>query len=1042
MTPKSNPIIAWFAGHPTAANLLMLIFLFMGVLSVTNLQRETFPEFTPNEVRVSVAYPGATAEDVEEAICQRIEDALDAISNVEEVRSDARENLGQVTVEMVEGADPITFFNDIKTEVDAIDNFPEQAEDPVVTELNRTELVCAVAVAGPMTPADLKVYCEDVKDRMRRLPEISEVELTGFSDRQIRIEVPVQNLMQLSMSVSDLADRIARQSVDLPSGTIETRDADVLIRFSDLRRTVAEYEDLIVISGNSGAEVRLGDIATITDTFELEEDKVIFNGQRAGVLNIKKTQDQDALTIMDAVQAFLERERQTAPPTVKYVITRNISKIVRDRLQMLVVNGLQGLLLVFLTMWLFFTFRFSFWVAMGLPVSFMAGFFFMDALGFSLNMLSLVGLLLAIGLLMDDAIVISENMAAHLKQGKSPLQAAVDGASEVAGGVLSSFITTVCIFGSIAFYITGNIGKVLWVMPVVLIITLSVSLVEAFLILPNHLSHALHGMENKGRFRLWFEDRFESFRKNVVGRLASLAVSWRYLLIGLVLAAFATSLGLLAGGVLKMRAFPDIEGDVLEARLLLPQGAPLQRTEETVASITEALGRVNDHYKPMQPKKQDLVQNVNIRFSENADAYETGPHVATITADLLSAETRNAPMDDIQNLWREETGQLPDVISLTFKEPAMGPAGLPIDIRLMGDDLAQLKAASGELIDWLDDYKGVFDLNDDLRPGKPEILVQLKPGALSLGLDAASIARQLRAAFWGQEADEIQAGSESFEIDVRLAKEDQDSLADLDHMRIVTPSGEQAPLSSVANLTEGRGWSRIARVDGVRTVTIRGDMDARVANSGEIIADTQKRFLPQLAQQYPGVTFGLEGESAEGAKTGQSLLKAFAVGIFGIFVLLSFQFRSYLEPFVVIAAIPLAFIGVIWGHALLGYDLSMPSIMGFVSLAGVVVNDSILLVLFIKKGVAQGLSIPQAAAQASPQRFRAVLLTSLTTIMGLIPLLLERSLQAQVLIPLAVSLVFGLTTATLLVLFVIPAFYAILGDMGLTKTPLAADYPE
>lgn len=1033
-------VIAFFAGHPTAANLLMLIFLGLGVFALPQLLRETFPDFAPTQVEVVVIYPGAAAETVEESVCQRVEDALDGITGMEEVVSEAREGRGRIVAEMVEGGDYRQFIEDIRTEVEAIDDFPEEAEDPVIKELNRTDAVVAIAVTGPMSASHLKMYCEKLKDRLLRYDKISVVEVEGFSDHQIRIEIPAATLMQFGLSLSDITDAIRRQSIDLPAGNIRTDQEDMLIRFDDERQRVREFEDLVVVSGSHGAEIALGQIARVTDRFELDEDKLLFDGERAGLLMVKKTKDQDALRVLDDVQAFLQRERRLAPPDVRLTLTRNVTKIVRDRLTLLVDNGIQGLILVFFAMWLFFNIRMSFWVAMGLPVSFLASIFVMHLAGLTLNMLTMVGLLLALGLIMDDAIVIAENIAAHLQRGKSALRAAIDGTREVSSGVMSSFATTLFIFGPMAVLIQGNIGKVLWVMPTILIMTLAVSLVEAFWILPNHLSHSLAHMPQKpSGFRRAFNTRFERVREQWVGRFVDRAIHWRYLFLGTVLCLLLISVAMLAGGYLKQVAFPDVEGDVLEARVLLPQGTPLHRTEAVVQRLTRALNNVNDELTPLQPGSAPLVKSSTVQYNTNSDAGEVGPHVVTVVADLLDAEKRTTSIDDLAARWETEAGAMPDIISLAFKEPSLGPAGRDIEIRLQGEDLAELKQASTQLVHWLERYEGVQYIIDDLRPGKPEVRVRLLPGATALGLDAQLIARQLRTAFHGQEAQEIQVGTESYEIDVRLTREDRNSLADLEYFHVTTPNGGQVPLRSVAELQLGRGVARIARVDSVRTVTVQADVDARIANANAIVQDTVRQFLPGLLKQHPDLDYTIEGSVKEGGITGASLRKAMLIGVFAIFVLLSFQFRSYLEPFVVITAIPLAFIGVIWGHLLMGLELSMPSIMGFVSLAGVVVNDSILLVDFLKRRMREGMPTPKAAATASRQRFRAVLLTSLTTIVGLIPLLLERSLQAQVLIPLACSLVFGMLTSTFLVLSVVPALYTVLDDLGLTESARKTD---
>jgi multidrug efflux pump subunit AcrB len=1027
-------MIRFFAGHATAANLLMLMFIVLGLVGLTTLRRETFPDFSEDMVQISVVYPGATAEDVEDAVCRRIEDAVDGVNYVLEMTSEARENMGSVTVEMEEGGDIRTFLEDIKTEVEAIDDFPEQAEDPIVRELNRTDLVIALAVSGPMAVTDLKNYCEDLKDRLKLDAGISLVDIYGFSDRQIRIQIPAAVLMQYGLSMDEIAGVIASQSLDLPAGSIETREKDILLRFTDERQTPLEFDDLIVVGGKSGAEIRLGDIAQIRDVFELDEDKFIFNGQRAGLLQISKTKTEDIIEIYHRVRGFVETERHTAPPGIRLELTQDVASIVQDRLDLLTDNGLQGLLLVFLTMWLFFNFRLSFWVAMGLPVSFLGAFYLMPQIDYSLNMLTMVGLLIGLGLLMDDAIVIAENVATHLKKDKSIFNAVIDGVSEVKNGVLASFTTTVCVFGPISF-LHGTMGKILRVMPVVLIMVLAVSLIEAFWILPHHLAHSLKGYNpaQLNRFRQRFEGWIAGIRENVLGRTIDTAIRWRYLFVGITIAVFILSLSMISTGILKFKAFPEVDGDIIQARILLPQGTPLEATQQLATRLTNALEAVDKAFMPDQPDQQHLVQNVSIQYNANSDAYESGAHVATISADLLSAEIRNARIDDILNRWREQVGNVPDVLSLKFTEPSVGPGGRPIDIRLRGTDLNRLKQASLEMQDWLKQFRGVFDLSDDLRPGKPEIRLRMREGAKGLGLNAQIIASQLRSAYYGRTASEIQVGSESYEIDVRLTESDKNSLADLAYFHVTLPDGKQAPLSSVAILEPARGYARIAAVNGLRTVTIQGDVDPRMTNSRQIMGRLQNEFLPLLKRNYPEIRTSLEGESKESAKTGKSLRNGFMIGLVGIFILLSFQFRSYVEPIVVMVAIPFAFIGVIWGHILMGLDLSMPSMMGAVSLSGIVVNDSILLVEFIKIRRRQGQSIPEAARHASRERFRAVLLTSLTTIAGLLPLLSEKSFQAQILIPLAASIVFGLMASTVLVLVIVPSLYAILGDFGLAN---------
>ncbi len=1027
-------IVEYFTSHPTAANLLMAAFMFLGVITAPSLLRETFPRFTPDRVQISIAYPGASAEDVEEAVCERVEEALESLSDVAEITSVATEGAASITVEMDEGGDINRFLEDVKTEVDAIDDFPAVVEDPVYTEMNRMDFVMSVAVTGPMSAPALKAYCEDLKDRIIASTDVTQVDVSGFSDHQIRVEISANTLMQYGLSVLDISSAIAAQSVDLPGGTLETPDGNLLIRFMDQRRTIPQFEDLVVVAGSTGAELRLGDIATITDRFEVDEDKILFNGERAGILEINKARHQDALRLVEQVEAFLEKEQIQAPPTVHMTVTRNVSEIVGDRLHMLLINGMEGLALVFLTMWLFFSFRYAFWVSMGLPVSFLATLYGMQITGMTVNMMTMVGLLLATGLIMDDAIVIAENVAAHVRRGKRPYDAVVDGTCEVAAGVASSFFTTLLVFGSLAVFMEGNIGKVLWVMPFVLILSLGVSLIEAFLILPHHLAHSLEGLreERQPRFRIAFEEYFARFRERGIGRGVDWVVRWRYVFVGCVAAVLVLSLGMIAGGRLRFTVFPTVEGDQIEARVLMPQGTPLFKTEAVAQRLVSVLQDIDAELSPLQPEGEHLVRNIAVYFNRNEDANESGPHVVTVSADLLKAEKRNSRLEEVTSLWRERTGVLPDVISLVWKEPVMGPGGMALSFRLKGKDLASLKAASHALQQWLAQYQGVVDLQDDLRPGKQEIRATMKSGAKALGLDAQTIGSQLRAALYGSTATELQYHGESYEVDVRLAEKDRDSLADLEYFHITDASGNQVPLNGVVNLEYGRGWARISRVNGLRTITVEGDVDTQLANANQIRMDTMRRFIPELLSKYPGVSLSQEGEAKEGAKTGGSMGMAFLVGIVGVFMLLSFQFGSYAEPLCVLTAIPMALIGVIWGHLLMGLDLTSQSLMGFVALSGVVVNDSILLVEFLKIRMDKGMVATEAAPEASRNRLRAVLLTSLTTIAGLGPLLLETSLQAQILIPLACSLIFGLAMSTVLVLFLVPALYCVLDDLGLT----------
>ena len=1024
-------MIRFFAAHPTIANLLMTLFLVAGLFVAPTLLRETFPRAEQNQVEITVPYPGARPEDVESAICERIENALDAVTGIERQSCEAREGLARSVVKKREGEDFQSFVADVKSEIDAITDFPDRAEAARVRPLGQTDFVASVAVTGPDTRTGLKDYAQDLRTRMLQWGGIPKVDIRGFSTRELQIGLKPEALHQFGVSVSDIARAVQAGSLDLPAGSVETSAETLLIRIAEERRDVGDLAALIVRSSAAGGQVRLGDVAEITERFALDDDVVLFDRRPAAILDINKTRAEDSLRIVDELQAFLAAERQQAPPGVVMEITTDAASVVRDRLTLVVVNGLQGLALVFLVLWLFFGFRFSFWVAMGLPVSFMGGVALMGAVGYSLNLMTTLGLLIVIGLLMDDAIVIAENIARLREKGRSAMDAAVEGAVQVFPNVLASFGTTAMIFGSLAF-LQGDLGAVLRVVPVVMLFVLMVSLVEAFLILPHHLIHSLEARSKPGPVTAGVERAMDWTRERLVGPLVDFTISWRYATAGISFAILLVSVAMLAGGHLKFTAFPELDGDTIVARVLLPQGTPLSRTEEIVAKLESGLDQVNTRLSPDQPQGAALIRHVSVYYGLNRDAFETGAHVATISVDLLPSAERNSRPDEIMELWRDIVGPVPDVINLKFAESTIGPAGIAIDLRLKGDDLEMLKSASLELQDWVWHYGGVTSVLDDLRPGKREMRITLNDAAGPMGITAAMIADQLRAAYFGTTISEMQVDGSLLEVTAQLAARAQSSERAFDDFIITRGDGSNVPLSIVANVETGQGYARINRENGVRTVTVQGAIDTRIANANAIVGDTLARFVPELLAKYPGVAIDVEGQNAEAGKTQQSMLKGFLIGLIGVFLLLSFLFRSYVEPIVVMLVIPLSLPGAIFGHMAMGLNFSMPSMLGFVALAGVVVNNSILLVDFVKHEHGDASTVAIAAARAARARFRAIFLTTTTTAAGLLPILTETSLQAQILIPLVASLVFGLLAASLIVLFSLPAIYAILDDLGLS----------
>ena len=1024
-------IIHYFAAHPTAANIIMIVIILLGLASVSGLNKETFPQLKADKVRVSVPFPGASPSDVEEGICNRLEDATDGIVFLEEQQCAASDNIGTITLTMKEGGDIKQFKDDVQVAIDLVTDFPEGVEDITVQELGRTDTVLVVAVRADLPQSELKDLAEYYRERLLNTPKVPIVEVIGFSQHQYRILVTPETLKHYQLSIQDIANLISKQSLDSPAGVLEGKDRLYQIRYENLRRTPKELADLVVLNSGKGATIRLGDIAIIEDNFAVPEEYTTFNGKPAGLILVSKNKDDDTLKVYDAVKQFVEAENAKLPEGTQLVITRDAATIVADRLNLLLKNGWQGLILASFALFLFFSWRYTIWVAIGLPVSFLGGLMLMSILGVSINMISMIALLMAIGILMDDAIVLSESIEHEYRKGKTPLQAALDGTNNVLRGILSSFTTSVVLFGSLLF-LDGEMGQIMSILPIVLLSVLSISLIEAFLILPHHLKQSLAKQEKVGKatWRKHFDRYFDILREGV-GRLASGAIHLRYFVLGSTIAIFIFSIGMMVSGVVKFKGFPKIEGNIMQARVLLPQGTPFKRTFEVVEALKLSLQEAVEEL-PKEPEGK-LVTNIEISYGINKDAHETGPHLATITLDILGTEKRHTSLAELQNKWREKTPVMPDVLSIQFKEPVFGPGGQAISIRLQGNDLEQVSKASWELQSWLKAYPSVSNVMDDLRLGKTQFSLSLLPGALAAGVDSQTIAAQLRAAYQGVKVSDVYRGRENYEINVQLDSRPEQAIEDFQQLTIFSRQGKAMPLSAVARITEKREYSRIVRINHQRTVTVVGDIDSTRGNTGQILKHTKQNFLTDLQKRYPKLVIGIEGEVKSDNETSGSVLKGFILGIIGVYLLLSLQFENYREPIMVLINIPLALIGVIWGHYFMGLDMGLPSMIGFVALAGVVVNDSILMVEYVKKHSAEGLTMHKAAKEAVKDRFRAVFLTSITTVAGMIPILSETSPQAQILVPLVASVVFGMMAATLLILIVLPASYAILDDFGTTK---------
>ncbi len=1026
-------MIRWFASHPTASNLLLILILAIGLFAAPSLKRETFPDYRPTEVSIDIKYRGASASDVEDTVCRRLYDGTKGIEFLDEFTCVAQDNFASATAKMSANGDVIRFITEIQTEVNAIDDFPKNTEKPIIRQLHRSDLVSAVAVAAEMPQQELENYALDLEKKIKAINGVSNVTIKGMSHRQWQIEVPSQILRQYGVSLQTLARTIASQNLDLPIGNLETRNQDILLRFTDQRRSTHNLKSIVILSQKNGGEVLLGDIATIKEIGEFPEEKVIFNGEPALILEVNKSLNADALTVKEALDKLIIYESHRTNKLINLSITQDMTSIVRDRLEMLISNGFIGLLLVILVMSAFFKPRLAVWAVFGLPAAFMGAFAVMAFSDLSLNMITLVALLMAIGIVMDDAIVITDNISVQREKSESAIEAVVAGTKLVLPGVMSSFLTTASVFIPLAF-LSGELGAVLEVMPVVLVAALAASLIEAFWILPHHLKQSFSQSTSNqvSSFRVKFDRGFIQFRERV-GAITDASIKYRNNVLGLVLLILLTTAGIVIGGHVGSEAMPDIDGDVLEARIQMPQGTPLERTESIAQEVSSALLATAKEISTADPNSSDLVQSIQIRHNYNASTRESGPHVATVIVDFLTAEKRSVSLDDITSIWKRHIGVLYGVDQLIIQEPGFGPAGIPVEVRLIGDDLEVLNKASLELVDFLSHYKAVYNVMSDLRLGKPQRAFRLSDGAHNLGLTAENVASQMRSAFLGEIVDTQRSGEHDIEILVRQSEHDRNSLDDLSNFVISTPNGAQVPLNVVVETIEKREWSKITRIDGERTITIEANVDANMASGQSIVSNLKSEWLDEFSKKYPNITVKFEGQVARSAETGSSIARGLVIGLIGIFVILSFQFKSYVEPLIVMLSIPLAFVGVIWGHIIMDYYISMPSLIGAASLAGIVVNNAILLIHFIKSNKHQNLSVVEAAGKASRDRLRAILISSSTTIAGLLPLLFETSTQAASIKPMVISVVFGLLSATILVVIVIPALYVLFDDWNLTN---------
>jgi len=1031
----------WSINNRVTVNLVMIFIFVAGAITVSNMRRELFPQFALDFINVTVPYPGASPEEIEEGICVKIEEKLKGIEGISRIISAANEGSGSVTVELESSADAKSALDDIKKEVDRIDTFPTESEKPIVTEIVKRDPTVSVAVYGDVSERLLREVAEKIRDDLIDTESISLVDLIGVREYEISVEVSEENLTRYSISFDHVVRAIKSGSIDLPGGTIKTRHGEILVRSKGQLYTGREFENLPLITQPDGTVVRLGQVAKIIDGFEDVDIRTRFNSKPAALVQVNRTSQEDVIEIARTVREYVKRQKEKMPDGINLAIWLDISVMVQGRIDLLLRNGIQGITLVFIILALFLNLRLAFWVAVGIPISFLAAFMVLDSFDATINMISLFAFIMTLGILVDDAIIVGENIFRHYRKGKPPSEAVIDGLKEVGGPVVMAVTTTVVAFTPLMF-ISGIMGKFIAVMPLAVITILAVSLGEALIILPAHLNQALtRSNSDKSRFTAWHERirrKVEQGLDYVIEKYYSSAIEYvvknRYFTLSIGLGVLIISLGIVKGGYVPFVFMPKGESDWVIAEVGYPLGTPYRVTEKTIEHLEKKAFELNTVFSKMSKKNGSLVVNafslVGVIPRRDWKPPQLGGHVGEVWIELTNSEKRpSLSVSTILNKWRGLVGEVPGTDTLAFSTLEGGPAGNPIEIQLAGRDFKQLRLAADELKAEIKTYPGTIDIADNFKPGKEEKKVRVKQGARPLNITMGDIARQLRQAFYGEEALRIQRGRDDIKVMVRYAEKDRQSLSGIEEIRIRTADGMEIPIEEVAAITDGMAYAVINRVNRKRVITVVSDIDEARANASKIVSELNADFLTKLMERYPGLKYDLEGQEKRTRESLDSLKKGFILAIMIIFLLLASQFRSYIQPVIIMMAIPFGLIGAIFGHLIMGMQLTMISLFGIVALSGIVVNDSLILIDFINRAARNGMEIEKAVVESGKVRFRPVMLTSITTIAGLFPLLLERSFQAQFLIPMAISISFGLLFATLLTLLYVPALYLIIGDV-------------
>jgi multidrug efflux pump subunit AcrB len=1026
------------AHNHVAANLLMMIFIVGGIVMGFSIKQEVFPELELDLIQVTVAYPGAGPEEVEDGIILKIEENLSSLIGIKEMKSVASEGFGSVTAEILQGEDTDLLLQDIKAEVDRIITFPEDAEKPVVTKIVNKREVVSIMVYGDAPERSLREQAELVRDELLDMPEITQVDLKGVRPYELSIEVKEDTLRQYDLTLGQIADRIRKGSVDLPGGTVKSGGGQILIRTKEKRYRGPEYADITIVEKSDGTEVKLSDIADINDTF-METDEVFnFDGKPAAMVAVYRVGKQKPLEISRLVREYVKQKKLTMPDSVAISIWNDFTDYLKSRRNLLIKNACLGLILVFLVLGMFMRIRLALWVMLGIPISFFGAMLMMPSLDVSLNMLSLFAFILALGIVVDDAIVVGENIYTHRNMGKNYMDAAVEGVIEIAGPVIFSVLTTVAAFLPLVF-VSGTMGKFIKTIPFVVIPILLVSLIESLGILPAHLSMKSTVSSSNGvvgfitKARSGFGTWLENFTAGPYTRILSVCIRNRYTSLAVAIAIIFVTIGIIGSGIVKFSFMPEVEGDLITASIKMPIGTPVNQTAKAQDFVVRKAEEVVEEYNETLPDGESILRHIysisggTIQYGHAGEGTSSGSHLSEVAILLTQSEKRNISSNEIAGKWRQSVKDVPGTDSISIVS-SLVRFGANIDIQLAHEDFDILEKAKERIRTSLAVYPGVSDITDNYTKGKRELKLKLTAEARTLGVTEEDLGRQIRSAFYGAEALRLQRGRNEVKVMVRYPESDRQSIGDLEYLRIRTRNGGEIPFASAAFVDEGRGFSQINRTDRKRVINITASVDNKTANAKEILADLEKTTLGQLMDDYAGLSYNLEGEEKERKESMRSMGKGYVMALLIIYTLLAIPFKSYMQPLIIMFSIPFGIVGAVTGHLIMGFNLSILSIFGIVALTGVVVNDSLLLIDFINKKRKQGFDMFQAVIESGQRRFRPIVLTSLTTSLGLTPMILEKSVQAQFLIPMAISLGFGILFATFITLLLVPSLYLILED--------------